>query len=285
MIGEDDDRLDGVRVHLGALGVVTQVTLRIRPASRLHQSIEHVPIEAVPDALASIASSAEYVKVWWLPHAPLAQVVRYTRTTDPLTRRPAVSTRRWIDERIMHRWIFPPLVALQQRHPGLITQINTRLSRVYLGAASQVGPANLMLTTPMPLRHCETEAAVLMTRAGTALKAVVELFSHGRPAVNFPLEIRFVRGDDMWVSPAQGADTCQIGAYSTDGPDRRDYFEGFWQVMRALGARPHWGKELDHGPAELRQLYPNFDRFLQLRQAVDPQRVFGSDARTQMLGS
>jgi FAD/FMN-containing dehydrogenase len=285
VIGEDDDRLDGVRVHLGALGAVTQVTLRIRPAGRLHQSIEHVPIEAVPDALASIASSAEYVKVWWLPHAPLAQVVRCTRTADPLTRRPAASARRWVDERIMHRWIFPPLVALQQRHPELITQINTRLSRVYLGAASQVGPANLMLTTPMPLRHRETEAAVPMTRAGTALKAVVELFSHGRPAVNFPLEIRFVRGDDMWVSPAQGADTCQIGAYSTDGPDRRDYFEGFWHVMRALGARPHWGKELDHGPAELRQLYPNFDRFLQLRQAVDPQRVFSSDAHTQMLGN
>ena len=288
VIGEDDHRLDGARVHLGALGVLTQVTLRIRPAGRLHQSIEHVPIEAVPDALAHYASSAEYVKIWWLPYAPLAQVVRYTRTTDPLTRRPAASTQRWIDERIMHRWVFPAMVAmvaLQGRHPDLTAGINTRLSRVYLGATSQVGPDLLMLTTPMPMRHRETEAAVPMTQAGRALKGVLDLFSDGQPAANFPLEIRFVRGDDMWMSPAQGADTCQVGAYTTDGPACREYFKSFWQVMRRFGARPHWGKELDHGPAELRQLYPNFDRFLQLRQAVDPQRVFGSDAHTQLLGN
>jgi FAD/FMN-containing dehydrogenase len=284
VIGDGDDRLDGVRVHLGALGAVTQVTLRIIPTGRLHQWIEHVPIEEVPGSLESFASSAEYVKVWWLPHAPLAQVVRYARTTAPLTRRPAAATQRWIDERIMHRWLFPAAVALQHRRPALTAGINERLSRVYLGADSQVGQDMLMLNTPMPMRHRETEAAMAMGKAGQALEAVLDLFHDGRPAANFPLEIRFVRNDDMWMSPAQGADTCQIGAYSTDGPDRRDYFERFWQVMRPLGARPHWGKEFDHDPAELRPLYPDFDRFLELRDAVDPRRVFGNDAHAQMLG-
>jgi len=285
VIGDGDDRLDGARVHLGALGAVTEVTLRITPAGRLHQSIEHIPVEEVPGVLASLASSAEYVKVWWLPHAPLAQVVRYARTTEPATRRPSAVTRRWVDERIMHRWVFPAMVALQHRRPTLTAGINARLSRVYLGAASQVGQDTLMLNTPMPMRHCETEAAVALGKAGKALEGVLDLFHGGRPAANFPLEVRFVRGDDMWMSPAQGADTCQIGAYSTDGPDRRDYFERFWQVMRPLGARPHWGKQFDHDAAELRALYPNFDRFLKLRDAIDPQRVFGSDTHQRMLGN
>lgn len=284
VVGDGSDRLDSVRVHLGTLGAVTEVTLRIIPAGRLHQSIEHIPIKEVPDALASIASSAEYVKVWWLPHAPLAQVVRYVRTTAPLTRRPSAATRRWIDERIMHRWVFPAMVALQHRRPTLTAGINARLSRIYLGAASQVGQDSLMLNTPMPMRHRETEAALAMAKAGKALESVLDLFHDGRPAANFPLEIRFVRGDDMWMSPAQGADTCQIGAYSTDGPDRRQYFERFWQVMRPLGARPHWGKEFDHDAAQLRPLYPNFDRFLDLRDTLDPHRVFGTDAHTRMLG-
>jgi L-gulono-1,4-lactone dehydrogenase len=284
VLGDGDDRLHGARVHLGALGAVTEATLRIIPARRLHQSIEHLPIEEVPGALACLASSAEYVKVWWLPHAPLAQVVRYARTTAPLTRRPSAATRRWIDERIMHRWVFPAAVALQHRRPTLTAGINARLSRVYLGAASQVGQDMLMLNTPMPMRHRETEAALAMAKAGKAIEGVLDLFHDGRPAANFPLEIRFVRADDMWMSPAQGADTCQIGAYSTDGPDRREYFERFWQVMRPLGARPHWGKELDHDAAELRPLYPHFDRFLQLRDAIDPQRTFGTAAHMQMLG-
>jgi L-gulonolactone oxidase len=283
-IGEEDERLDGARVHLGTLGAVTEVTLRIIPAGRLHQTIEHLPIEEVPGALASLASSGEYVKVWWLPHAPLAQVVRYTRTTEPVTRWPSAVTRRWVDERIMHRWVFPAMVALQHRRPALTATMNARLSRVYLGAASQVGQDTLMLNTPMPMRHRETEAALTLRKAGKALEDVLDLFHDGWPAANFPLEIRFVRGDDMWMSPAQGADTCQIGAYSTDGPDRRGYFERFWQVMRPLGARPHWGKQFDHDAAELRSLYPNFDRFLKLRDIIDPQRVFGSDTHQRMLG-
>jgi FAD/FMN-containing dehydrogenase len=284
VVGDGDDRLDGARVHLGALGAVTEVTLRIMPAGRLHQSIEHIPIEEVPGSLAPFASSAEYVKVWWLPHTPHAQVVRYARTTAPLTRRPSAATRRWIDERIMHRWMFPAIVAVQHQRPTLTAGINARLSRVYLGAASQVGQDTLMLNTPMPMRHRETEAALAMTKAGEALQGVLDLFHDGRPAANFPLEIRFVRRDDMWMSPAQGADTCQIGAYITDGPDRREYFERFWQVMRPLGARPHWGKEFDHDAAELRPLYPNFDRFLKLRNTVDPYGVFSSDTHTRMLG-
>ncbi|MCU1591819.1 MAG: FAD-dependent oxidoreductase [Frankiales bacterium] len=284
-IGSGDERLDAVRVHLGALGVVTRVRLRVQPAGRLHQSIEQVPVGEVAEALPEIAGSAEYVKVWWLAHATRAQVVRYTRTDDPVTRRPSAATSRWVDERVMHRSVFPALVALQHRRPLVTGRVNERLSRTYLGAASQVGQDALMLNTPMPMRHRETEAAVPMADAPEALRRVLELFRDGRPAVSFPLEIRFVRGDHAWMSPAYGSDTCQIGAYSTNGPDCTPYFDAFWGVMRPLGARPHWGKELDHTAAELRPLYPAFERFAALRDQLDPGRVFGGDFHRRILGS
>ncbi|MDT7544651.1 MAG: hypothetical protein QOE99_761 [Actinomycetota bacterium] len=284
-IGPDDPRLDGVRVHLGALGVVTRVTLRVRAASRMHQSVEHVPVGEVADALPEIAASAEYVKVWWLAHAGTAQVIRYVRTDEDATRRPSAATSRWIDERVMHRSIFPALVALQHRRPTITAGVNERLSRIYLGAASQVGQDGLMLNTPMPMRHRETEAAVPMAKATEAVRRVLELFHGGRPAVSFPLEIRFVRGDETWMSPAYGGDTCQIGAYSTDGPDCTSYFDAFWRAMRPLGARPHWGKEMDHTAAELSPSYPDFARFGALRDELDPQRVFGGAFHRRVLGS
>jgi L-gulonolactone oxidase len=284
-IGGDDERLQAARVHLGALGVVTRVRLRVHEAGRLHQSIEQLPVGDLPDALPEIAASAEYVKVWWLAHARSAQVIRYSRTDDPVTRRPSAATSRWIDERVMHRSVFPGLVALQNRRPMVTGRINERLSRTYLGAASQVGQDSLMLNTPMPMRHRETEAAVPMTAAPEAVRRVLGLFAGGRPAVSFPLEIRFVRGDDSWMSPAQGHDACQIGAYSTNGPDCTSYFDAFWGVMRSVDARPHWGKELAHTAAELQRLYPHFDRFAALRDQLDPQRVFGGDFHSRILGS
>ena len=284
-IDDGDDRMHGARVHLGALGVVTSVTLRTKPAALLHQTIEHVPIETVPDQLEDIAASAQWVKVWWLPHSSAAQVVRYAVTSDAITRRPTARTQRWIDERVMHRFVFPGLVAASHRRPAITANANRRLSRVYLGAASQVGADMLMLNTPMPLRHRETEAAVPMTTAGEALKRIVDIFRDGRPAVNFPVEVRFVRGDDSWLSPAYGADTCQIGAYTSKGPDCTPYFEAFWAVMRPMAARPHWGKELDHSYDELRALYPRMDEFNALRHDWDPHGVFSGGIQARLLGA
>ena len=281
----DDERLDGARVHLGALGALTEVTLRIRPAVRLHQTIEHVPIEAVPSALADIAASAEYVKVWWLPHAPLAQVVRYTQTTDRPTRWPAASTRRWIDERIMHRWTFPAMVALQHRRPSLTGPINSRLFRVYLGANSQVGQDILMLTTPMPLRHRETEAAVPMTQAATALAGVLDLFRDGRPAANFPLEIQ-VRAWRRHVD--------EPGARRGHVPDRRVQhgrpgLPGLLRAVLAGDATPRRSPALGQGvrprPRRTPPPLPRLRPLPAIACATDPQRVFGSDAFTRLLGA
>src|SRR5262249_53164254 len=80
---EGDPRLAGARVHLGALGVVTEVTVRVEPAFRLMARCERVPIAAAARDLEDIARSAEYVKVWWMPHLAEAYIYRYTRTGEP----------------------------------------------------------------------------------------------------------------------------------------------------------------------------------------------------------
>lgn len=283
-LDEADPRVAGARVHLGALGIVTQLTLRVQAARTLCQVVEDVPVAAVPEILVDVAHSAEYVKVWWLPHARTAQVIRYDATERPVTRWPSVAMRRRLDDRVMHAAVFPALIGLQRRRPQVTAAVNRFLSSRYLGPRVQAGRDTLMLTTPMPFRHRETEAALPLGRAPEAVAQVLGLFADGRPAVNFPLEIRFVAGDDTWLSPAFGADACQIGAYCTDIGDCETYFAAFWTVMRSQGARPHWGKELDHDAAELRALYPEYDRFTALRDDLDPHRVFGGTLHEQLLG-
>lgn len=282
-LGPDDPRLPGARVHLGALGVLTQVTLRVVPAFRLRQEVQHVPVLAVD--VEQVARSAEYVKVWWLPGAARAQVVRYTRTDEPATRRPSTRTLRWVDDNVMHRALFPALVALGHRRPQWGHSINERLSGSYLGPRMQVAQSSLVLNTPMPLRHRETEAALPLHQAQEAFDRVVSLVRDERLAADFPLEARFVRGDDSWLSPAYGGDTCQLGAYATDGPHRERYFAGFWEAMATLHARPHWGKELHHCSADLELRYPAYRDFLALRDTLDPQRVFANAFLDQVLGS
>ncbi|HET9987635.1 MAG TPA: D-arabinono-1,4-lactone oxidase [Kofleriaceae bacterium] len=274
-----DPRFEGVRVHLGALGVVTAVTLAIEPRFQLAETVEHVAIAELPAAIEAVAASAEYVKVWWMPHYSRAQVFRYERTTDATTGSP--QRRRWLDDHVMHRFAFP-VVARLARVPGMAPRISRVIARSFVGPR-RVGPSALMLSTPMPFRHRETEAALPMTKAGEAIERLTRVVAGGDFRINFPMEIRFVKGDRAWLSPAFGADTCQIGAYC-QGPAATPYFAAFWREMRALAARPHWGKELDHHSDDVRVLWPEARKFIALRDELDPERRFASDFHTRVLG-
>ena len=123
-----------------------------------------------------------------------------------------------------------------------------------------------------------------MSLASDAVSRVVHMIEKESYGANFPLEIRFVRGDDNWMSPAQGRDTCQIGAYTTQMHDTDAFFSSFWRTLKPLSPRPHFGKEHAYTVDDVRPLYPHVERFLALRDEIDPQRVFCSPHLRRLLG-
>lgn len=275
----DGADVDAVRVHLGALGVLTRVTLRVVPAFRLAQTIEAVPVGEVAGRIEEIGRSAEYVKVWWVPHTPAALVIRYERTTDAAMRRPLVE--RWIDQRVVHPALLPGLFRFQGRWPGSVARLNGVVAGT-LAKGRRVGPSPLMFSTPDPARHDETEAAVPLAAGGEAFEALLRVA--GRVRANFIAELRYVAGDQGWLSPAYGGDTVQLGAYTALEADRDRYFDGFWDELAGLPARPHWGKAMAQSAADLAPLYPRWDDFAALRKELDPAGVFTNPFLDHVLG-
>ena len=281
-IGEGDERLDAIRVHLGALGVVTEITLRTTPAFSLAETIEKIPFRQVAARAEEIGRSAEYAKVWWMPRAPHALAFRYERTDERTTRWPSPETQRLM-ENWLPRAILTPIYAWQRRRPGSVPALN-RVATRWLVKGRRVGPSTLMLTTPEPIRHYETEAALPLAAGGEAFERTVKLIEGSSVQANFILEFRYTQGDNGWLSTAHGGDVVHLGACTAVDAHKRDYFEPFWQEMRPLGARPHWAKEMDHDAAELRSLYPMADRFVALRDEMDPKRVFTNPFLERVLG-
>ncbi len=105
-----------------------------------------------------------------------------------------------------------------------------------------------------------------------------------RTVANFPVEVRFVPADEAWLSPAEGADTCQLGVYATDGVGATRLFDELWDKLGRDRTRAHWGKELDHTAEQIAGLYPRLGDFRGLRDELDPDRVFGGPFLTQVLG-
>ena len=103
-------------------------------------------------------------------------------------------------------------------------------------------------------------------------------------AVPFPFEVRFVAGDDAFLSPAGGRDTCYIAVHMYRGMEWEPYFRAVEEVMEAFGGRPHWGKRHFQTAATLAPRYPEWKRFAAVRARLDPEGRFANRYVERVLG-
>ncbi|MCS6914493.1 MAG: D-arabinono-1,4-lactone oxidase [Myxococcales bacterium] len=280
-LDERDERLQGARVHLGALGVVTRVVLRVEPAFLLEEEVLPLPLPEAIERLGQLARSAEYVKLWWLPPSQDVALFRYRRTEAPR------SYRRWahrLDEVVVNRLLFAGLLRLGAAVPVLVPPMNRAVVRAYFKRWRQVGAPHEVLPVAMPPRHREMEYAVPLELGGEALRGLQVLIRQRGLRVNMPVEVRFVRGDDAWLSPDFGRPSCHLGVYMAECSDLRAYFDGARALLRELGGRPHWGKELSITAAEVDRLWPEAGRFRALACALDPRGRMRNELLDAVLG-
>jgi L-gulonolactone oxidase len=102
--------------------------------------------------------------------------------------------------------------------------------------------------------------------------------------IGFPVEVRFARADDVWLSTAHGRETAYVAVHQYHRRDHSPYFDGVEPIFRAAQGRPHWGKLHSMTAVELREIYPRFDDFLAVRDRVDPGRTFTNPYLRRVLG-
>ena len=105
---------------------------------------------------------------------------------------------------------------------------------------------------------------------------------------HFPIEVRWVKSDDIWLSPSYQKDVCYIGVVVYK-PYEKEYaykelFESFDKLMLSLDGRPHWAKLHSLNKAQLEKIYPKFENFLQVRDKLDPNRMFSNKTIEKFLG-
>ncbi len=276
----DSEGLAAARVSLGALGIVTALTLKVVPAFRLCETRTPMPFDAVLERLDPLIQTEPYLKIWWLPNTDEALVFTASKTTAPIDVRPI---ERRVDA-LINRGPFRALLATGRRFPRLIPPSNRLVRRLYFQQRVRVDVSHRIFNLVMPPRHREAEWAVPLSEAAAGMAALRDIVLERDLRVNFIQEFRFVAGDDAWLSPDHGEARVHIGAYCGEGPDQQPFFDAVEARMLALDGRPHWGKEFACGPDVLAARYPRWNDFLALRDERDPNRVFGSPFTDRIFG-
>jgi L-gulonolactone oxidase len=268
-----DPRLDGARVHLGALGVVTQVRLKVTEAFQLEETRRCMPFDEAVARLPELASEHTFVKLWWLPHTDRVWVVTMEKTQKPGARSPLAHA---VDQ-ALNTWLFDGLLRLGSQVPSAVPAINRLVSTLHFTEGTRVARSDHLFTLPMPPKHRETELAFPVAHAPEAMRWVRSWIAEHDARIGFIVEMRFVKGDEGWLSPAHGQDVCQLGVYAAWGADVDAYFSDYRAAGQMWGARPHWGKELDVTPDDVARWYPRASDFWELARTLDPEGVFRNE--------
>jgi FAD/FMN-containing dehydrogenase len=281
----DDDRdlFDAARVGLGALGVVTEVTLRVVPDFVLREEVEAVPVAAAVRDFDEIRASAPFVKLWLVPHTDKAVVFRYWRTDAAPNLSPTAT---WVDRHIVNPYVLRALIAAARRADRAAPPVMRLVGATYLSGRTRIGPARDVLgLAAVPPAHGEIEYGLPMTAAAEAFERLAALVGSGHHRIGFIQEVRFSAADDIWLSPAHQRDTCWLGAYvhGTRSDDR--YSRAAEAMLQEFGGRPHWGKSFTADREYLASVYPRLADFDALRRQLDPAEVLRNAFTDRVFGA
>lgn len=279
----EPELFQAARLGLGALGIVTELTVAVVPAYLLHA---HERPERLTDLLERVDIEFEahdHFEFYWFPHTDRALSKRNNRVPEGTDRQPLSVWRSRLDDDLLSNKVFELTNRLATTAPRTTKPINRIASRA-LTERRYTDHSHRVFVTARDVRFVESEWAFPRRALGDVLRELRAWIDAHDEQISFPVECRAAAADDVWLSTAYERESCYVAIHRYARQPRGRYFDAFEAIAIEHGGRPHWGKLHTRGAEWLRSAYPRFDDFVRVRDQVDPGRRFGNAYLHQVLG-
>jgi xylitol oxidase len=255
---------DGAVVNLGALGVVTKVSLNIEPTFKMTQHVyENLPLQQLEYHFDEILSGGYSVSLFtdW-KNQNFGQVWVKRRLEEHLTFTASPE-------------LFGATLAKENVHPiSTMSPVNCTEQMGVAGEWFERMPHFKMGFTPSSGEELQSEYFVAYEDGYKALLAINEI----RAYITLQLqvsEIRAIAADAFWMSPCYNQKCMAIHfTWKQNWRAVQQILPLIEQQLRPFNTRPHWGKLFTMAPATVMSLYKKLPHFQQLCRQYDPQGKF-----------
>jgi FAD-linked oxidoreductase len=280
---ENADVFAAARIGLGALGVVSTVTLQAEPAFALRAEEGPARLPELLEDFDAFMTSTDHVEFYWFPHTDRCLTKRNTRVPLADGLAPLSRWRAFWDDEVLANAAFAAVVAIGRRVPALVPRL-AQFSARALGQRTATDLSHRVFVSRRRVRFREMEYAVPREAAAEVLTELQRAVEASDWRVPFPVEVRVAAADDIPLSTASGRDTAYVAVHVPARSDPGPYFDRLEAIAGAVGGRPHWGKLHGLDAAALAGRYPRFGEFTALRDRLDPGGVFANAHLDRVLG-
>jgi FAD-linked oxidoreductase len=271
------------RVGLGALGIITEVELQCVPAFRLHAKEFGADLFDVLARLEEDVEAHDHVDMHWFPLTDRVLVKHNDRVGPEHQGEPLPRWRALLDDELLSNRLFELTNRGATRWPGVVPRLNAVSARL-LGAREYTDDSWRVFVAERRVRFRESEYAVPRAAVADVIVAVRNWLEQHRAPLTFPLEVRFIGADDIWLSTAYERENAYIAVHQYHRMDDHGAFAAFEAIVAEHAGRPHWGKLHTLGADRLGELYPRFGDFVAVRDRLDPGRRFTNPYLDRVLG-
>lgn len=274
---QNSDLFNAARNNLGALGVVSKARIRADKAYYLKEYSWMMSEEEGLERAPELRDAHRHYEMYALPHGDymLGIAIDKIDPADIPEQPPAESGDAYE--------AFRTLANLVDYLPFL------RHWLVNFGASgvepeTRYGASHEIFGNLRDIRFNEMEYTVPAEVGPQCLREILQTIKKQNIPVVFPIEARYIKGDDVWLSPFYQRDGFSISCHNFHDKDYKKYFAAIEPIFWKYDGRPHWGKIHTLSAKEFAGRYERFNDFLKIRQELDPQGRFLNDHLRYTLG-
>jgi len=257
----DGDLFDAARVNLGALGVVTQIRMQNRAAYKLKKREWTAPTEELLAEFDERAANHRHFEIFPLVYSDYSLALQIDESDEPIGQ--TIVPAEEVELSDLRR---PGL----QATPAEKLALNNALAQ-NAEMTEAVDLSWKLLSNIRSNPFNEMEYSVPAAVGADCVREILRTIYDQAIDVAFPLEFRYVSPEDPWLSMAYGDEPhATISIHRTASADYRPYFDIIEPIFWKYGGRPHWGKIHSLGYEQLKELYPRYRDFMEIRESLDP---------------
>jgi len=278
---ENRELFKAAQVSMGIIGIITEITLQCIPAYILK-------ILSKPDSYTAVMADLDHklndnrnFEFFWLPYTDTVISKTTNIVEDVAIKKTNIISK--LSEYVLENYAFMGMCEFAKRFPSK-TEAVSMLSAKLISEEVKINHSHKIYATTRLVKFREMEYNIPAEAFQDVMKELTKTLNSKKYDVHFPIECRWVRADDIMMSPAHGRDSAYIACHVYKDKDCGPYFKAMESILRAYGGRPHWGKMHTLTPQDIADIYPQFSAFMRHREQQDPEQVFITSYLSELFG-
>lgn len=263
------EMLKAIAVSFGSLGLITELSLKMIDAYKLKVETFPENMDTALEHSCNRLKQNRHLEMFYFPVGDWSIVKLMNMTQENVTPKNIWHT---LNDVVLENWLYEKLNQLAnttQKYSSI-----DKIMRKFVGHNVKVDWSHRAFPTQRSIRFMEMEYNLPIEKFQEVFAQIKASIKKNKFHTLFPIEIRFVKNDDLWLSPASGRDSVYFAIHTYITEEWRPYFNAMEEIFKKHGGRPHWGKWHSLKDDTFQGLYPKWHEFKKLRCDLDPQGIW-----------